>query len=70
MDDFQKGLNLTRNFKNRLISSLLLAHAASSGALACTPPPQEIFASTEKRVRERYALADSIELATIIDLRT
>jgi hypothetical protein len=69
MDDFQKGLNLTRNFKNRLISSLLLAHAASSGALACTPPPQEIFASTEKRVRERYALAVSIELATIIDVQ-
>ena len=69
MDDFQKDFNLTREFKHRLISALLLAHAASQSALACTPPPQEIFESTEKRVRERYALADSIELATIVDVQ-
>lgn len=38
-------------------------------ALACSPPPNEIFASTEKRVRERYASAESIELATITDVK-
>jgi hypothetical protein len=69
MDNFQEGSNLTRNFRHRFVSTLLLALAASESALACTPPPQEIFEPTEKRVRERYALAESIELATIVDVQ-
>jgi hypothetical protein len=69
MDSFPEYFDLPRNFKRRLISALLLAYGASQSALACTPPPQEIFASTEKRVRERYALAESIELATIVDVQ-
>lgn len=69
MGDFQKGFNSIRNVKHRLVGALVLTLATSEGVLACTPPPQEIFDSTEKRVRERYALADSIELATIVDVQ-
>jgi hypothetical protein len=69
MDGFKKHLNFTCNFKGRFIGILLLVHAHSESAFACTPPPQEIFEPTEKRVRERYALADSIELATIVHVQ-
>lgn len=53
----------------RIAGALLLAHVAAGNALACSPPPTDIFASTEKRVRERYALAESIELVTVVDVK-
>ncbi len=34
-------------------------------ALACTPLPQERYESTEKRVKERFASVDSVELVTL-----
>ena len=37
--------------------------------IGCSPPSNEISESTEKRVRARYALAESIELVTIIDVQ-
>jgi hypothetical protein len=56
--------------RTRFILLLLSASALPlKNALACIPPPYELFESTEKRVRERYALAESVELATIVDVQ-
>lgn len=53
----------------RLMGALLFANAVSGNALACSPPPNEIFASTEKRVRERYEAAEFVELVTIVNVQ-
>lgn len=53
--------------RKKAIVALLLAYGMTGTALACSPLPEEKYASTEKRVRERYTLAESIELATIVD---
>ena len=52
-----------------LVGTMLLFYAASNSALACMPPPSERFASTEKRVRERYTAAEFVELVTIVDVQ-
>jgi hypothetical protein len=36
--------------------------------LACLPLPPEIFAKTEKRVRERFNSVDSVVLVTLLDV--
>ncbi len=62
-------VELARSVKHQVVMASLLMFAGIQTALACTPPSQEIFASTEKRVRERYAQSASIELATIVDVQ-
>ena len=63
------GFKVYSMITRRLTGALLFLHAVSSNALACSPPPPEIFASTEKRVRERYTAADFVELVTIVDVQ-
>ena len=54
--------------KRQLAITLLLICGTSINARACQPQRDETFASTEQRVKERYALAESIVLATMIDV--
>jgi hypothetical protein len=56
-------------FAARSALGLSLAYVVLGNALACSPPPAEVFASTEKRVRERYTLAESVELVTMVDVQ-
>jgi hypothetical protein len=58
-------VDVCNRLKLRLTFPLLLAQLVLGNALACSAPPREVFASTEKRVRERYDIAESIELAHI-----
>lgn len=69
MHGFRNDLMLNSNVKVRLAGLILLAPGLLGSALACSPPSNEIYASTEKRVRERYAIAESIELVTITDVQ-
>lgn len=44
---------------------MLFVALVAQNAAACQPLPQERFASTEKRVRERFDSVDSVELVTL-----
>lgn len=61
-------MNIDANMKRKIAIIMLLVFEASISAHACQPPPEGIFASTEQRVKERYELAESIVLATMVDV--
>lgn len=44
---------------------VLFVAMVAQHADACQPLPQERYASTEKRVRERFNSADPVELVTL-----
>jgi hypothetical protein len=49
---------------------LLLANLLPiADAMACSATPPAAFEDSEKRVRERYALAESVELVTMVDVQ-
>lgn len=55
---------------NRFVLLVLFANSLSLGsALACSPTQPAAFEDSEKRVRERYALSESVELVTIVDVQ-
>ncbi|MFC0251905.1 hypothetical protein [Massilia consociata] len=57
-------MQTTHMIKSLVVFALALVFS-SQDAVACTPLPGDRYAMTEKRVKERFASVDSVELVTL-----